>query len=138
MSLLELLTVMRRRRLTIAATAFMVVAAVALLTWSTEPTYTATARIYLSTEKPQEPVEPTDNIYLISTSDLQTYIEVMGSPLLRESITSTHRSGCRDALRRVGHHHGEHVHSRHHCYRGESGGGSQGRQRGRPTAGCGC
>ncbi len=50
------------------------------------PTYTASARVYFSTEAPRGGPGQADNIFLITTADLETYIEVMSSPLLEEAI----------------------------------------------------
>ena len=82
----EFLAILGRRWLTIVASTLIVLAATAAATLSIPPTYTATARVFFSTEAlPTEDGEP-GSTYVITSSDLQTYVEVVGSPVVRQPL----------------------------------------------------
>lgn len=87
MTLREFLAIMRHRWMTIAASALVVLAATAAATLMMTPVYTASARVYFSTEAPVDEVtgEP-GGFYVLTLNDLSTYIEVLNSPTVIEAI----------------------------------------------------
>lgn len=101
MTLREIQAVLRHRWLSITATALAGLAVAGALTRLTPPEYTATARVYFATHAPRAEAEAIDplpadgafadaslppNVFLITTSDLQTYIQVMSSPLVADAV----------------------------------------------------
>lgn len=87
MTLREFLAIMRHRWMTIVACALVVLAATAFATLSIPPTYTAHARVFFSAESVEDPeTGQQGGVYVLTQSDLNTYIEVLGSPTVQDSI----------------------------------------------------
>ncbi len=91
MTLREFLATMRHRWMTIAAATLVVLAATAAATLSIPPTYTASSRMFFSAEAPaNDETGESGGVYVLTPTDLTTYIEVLGSPqvvaAIRDSI----------------------------------------------------
>ena len=93
MTLHEFIGVLRSRWRIIAASALLVLGTAAAMTITAQPIYTATAKVYLSTEKPDEPnatqtpgQTPASSTYVITRQDLSTYAEVLTSPSVMEPL----------------------------------------------------
>ncbi|WP_341359337.1 polysaccharide biosynthesis tyrosine autokinase [Georgenia sp. M64] len=82
----EFLAILGRRWLTIAASTLIVLAAAAAATLSIPPTYTATARVFFSAESPETEDGAAGGTYVITSSDLTTYVEVVSSPVVRDPL----------------------------------------------------
>lgn len=85
MTIREFLGVLSTRWKTIIAITLLVVAAAAAVTLRTQPTYEATARIFLSTDAPTKPDESRGTVVL-TAGDLNTYVEVMGTQAVLEPL----------------------------------------------------
>ena len=92
MTLHEFMGVLRSRWRIIAVSILVVLGTAAVMTITAQPIYTATAKVYLSTEKaasevPESTGESTaKGTYVISRQDLQTYAEVLTSPTVMEPL----------------------------------------------------
>lgn len=86
MQLRDLLLILRQRWTTVVASALLVLAATAAVTWTTTPIYTASAQVYLSAldRTPEEGGAP--SVYAITRDDLNTYVAVMGSPEVQDPL----------------------------------------------------
>lgn len=85
MSLRDFLLVLRARWKVVFAATVLVVAAAAAALWQMTPTYSAQASFYLSTH--QDPTSKTKgSSYVITTSDLQTYVAVLHSPAVQDPL----------------------------------------------------
>lgn len=89
------LTLVRRRWTTLAALSLFALAVGAGTAALQTPAYSATARVYFATRSatsiPPSEASPADRsttptVFLITATDLDTYVDVMGSPLLAEAI----------------------------------------------------
>jgi capsular exopolysaccharide synthesis family protein len=84
--------VLRSRWRIIAASLLVVLGTAAVMTITAQPVYTATAKVYLSTEKAASEApgstgqSPARGTYVISRQDLQTYAEVLTSPSVMEPL----------------------------------------------------
>lgn len=87
MTLREFLAIMRHRWMTVAASALIVLAATAVATLMITPVFTASARVYFSTEAPvNQETGQTGGFYVLTQNDLNTYIEVLNSPTVLDAI----------------------------------------------------
>lgn len=93
MTLYQSLTLVRRRWTTVTAFALFALAVGASTAALQTPAYSATARVYFATRSSTSgpsatPADgsTTPSVFLITTTDLETYVDVMGSPLLEEAI----------------------------------------------------
>lgn len=93
MTIREFLGVLRARWTIVAACVLVVLGAAAGFTIMQSPVYEASAKVYLSTTRPPttgttagdaNPQEP--STYVITRSDLNTYVEVLGSPDVRDPL----------------------------------------------------
>jgi capsular exopolysaccharide synthesis family protein len=81
----DLVGVIRTRWRLIALCVLIVIGATAASTLATTPVYEATARVYLSTVKPADDKSP-GGTYAITQKDLNTYVEILGSPSVQEPL----------------------------------------------------
>lgn len=89
MTLREFLAILRHRWMTVVASALIVLAATAAATLSITPLYSASARVYLSAQAAVDPETGLrGGVYVLTQSDLNTYIEVLNSPAVRDSIAA--------------------------------------------------
>ena len=92
MTLHEFLGVLRTRWRIIAASVLIVLGTAAVMTITTQPVYTASAKVYLSTNAPPAPAtagaqrQAERGTYVISRQDLATYAEVLTSPSIMEPL----------------------------------------------------
>ncbi len=88
MTLHEFFAVLRNRWRIIAVSVLVVLGTAALMTIRTQPVYTATAKVYLSTEAAEATDGKADErgTYVISRQDLATYAEVLTSPSIIEPL----------------------------------------------------
>ena len=82
----DFLVVLRARWRTIAACALIVLGATAAYTLTLTPSYTATARIYFSATSPDIGATQSRGVYVITSQDLNTYIEVLRSPAVVDPL----------------------------------------------------
>jgi capsular exopolysaccharide synthesis family protein len=82
----DFLAILRSRWLTIALATLVVLGATTAATMSITPMYTASARVFFSAEAPPEDESRTGGTYVITTSDLSTYLEVLNSPMVMDPI----------------------------------------------------
>ena len=73
----DFLVVLRARWRTIAACALIVLGATAAYTLTLTPSYTATSRVYFSATSPDVGANQSRGVYVITSTDLNTYIEVL-------------------------------------------------------------
>lgn len=89
MTLHEFFAVLRTRWRIIAVSVLVVLGTAALMTIQVDPVYSATAKVYLSTEasvtQQASPNGP-QGTYVISRQDLATYAEVLTSPSIMEPL----------------------------------------------------
>jgi len=89
-TLREFLAILRQRWMTIAASTLVVLAATAAATLAIPPTYTASSRVFFSAEAPaDDETGARGGVYVLTPSDLTTYIEVLGSPQVTQAISDT-------------------------------------------------
>lgn len=88
MTLHEFFAVLRTRWRIIAVSVLLVLGTAALMTIRAQPVYTATAKVYLSTEaaKTADGEASDKGTYVISRQDLTTYAEVLTSPSIMEPL----------------------------------------------------
>ena len=79
MTIRQFLSVLQTRWRIIAACVLVVIGAAAYTSLTTVPVYEATARVYFSTTKPSTDSQQGGS-YVITRQDLNTYVEVLGSP----------------------------------------------------------
>ena len=83
----EFLAVLRARWRTVAACALLVLGATAAYTLTLVPTYTASARVYFSaTGGTTQQGRTSGGAYIITSQDLNTYVEVLRSPSVLEPL----------------------------------------------------
>jgi capsular exopolysaccharide synthesis family protein len=82
----DFLVVLRARWRTIAACALIVLGATAAYTLTLTPSYTATSRVYFSATSPDVGANQSRGVYVITSTDLNTYIEVLRSPAVIEPL----------------------------------------------------
>ncbi len=82
----EFLVVLRARWRTIAACTLIVLGAVAAYTLTQTPTYTASARVYFSATGGSQEKVAQQGTYIITSQDLNTYIEVLHSPAVLDPL----------------------------------------------------
>lgn len=85
MQIRDFLAVLRARWFTVACCALVVLAAASAATLSITPVYTATTRVFFSAVAPAEEDEA-GGVYVITQADLATYVDVVGSPVVREPL----------------------------------------------------
>ena len=93
----DFLVVLRARWRTIAACALIVLGATAAYTLTLTPSYTATSRVYFSATSPDVGAAQARGVYVITSTDLNTYIEVLRSPAVIDPL----RTEGADALHRL-------------------------------------
>lgn len=90
MTLHEFLGVLRTRWRIIAASALLVLGTAAVMTITAQPIYTASAKVYLSTDAPPAATGKSSqgqrSTYVISRQDLATYADVLTSPSIMEPL----------------------------------------------------
>jgi capsular exopolysaccharide synthesis family protein len=86
----DFLSVLRARWRTVTACALLVLGAAAAYTLTLTPTYTATARVYFSASggEPAAGQQPRET-YVLTSQDLNTFVEVMRSPSVLDPLRST-------------------------------------------------
>lgn len=91
MQLRDFLVVLRTRWRTVTACALLVLGATAAYTLTLVPTYTATARVYFSATggEPAQGQTVTRGAYIITSQDLNTYVEVLRSPSVLDPLRVT-------------------------------------------------
>ncbi|MDQ6897117.1 MAG: polysaccharide biosynthesis tyrosine autokinase [Actinomycetota bacterium] len=84
----DFLVVLRTRWRVVAACALLVLGATAAYTLTLVPTYTATARVYFSATggDPAPGQQSRGGPYIITSADLNTYVEVLRSPSVLEPL----------------------------------------------------
>ena len=84
----DFLAVLRARWRTVLGCALVVLGATAAYTLTLTPTYTATARIFFSATGPRagQTAQSPVGTYVITSQDLNTYIEVMNSPAVKDPL----------------------------------------------------
>ncbi len=82
----DFLVVLRARWRTIAACALIVLGATAAYTLTLTPSYTATSRVYFSATSPDVGANQARGVYVITSQDLNTYIEVLRSPAVIDPL----------------------------------------------------
>src|SRR6478735_11018143 len=82
----DFLVVLRARWRTIAACALIVLGATAAYTLTLTPSYTATSRVYVSATSPDVGANQARGVYVITSQDLNTYIEVLRSPAVIDPL----------------------------------------------------
>jgi capsular exopolysaccharide synthesis family protein len=82
----DFLVVLRARWRTIAACALLVLGATAAYTLTLTPSYTATSRVYFSATSPDTAANQGRGVYVITSADLNTYIEVLRSPAVVDPL----------------------------------------------------
>jgi succinoglycan biosynthesis transport protein ExoP len=82
----EFLVVLRARWRTIAACALVVAGSVAAYTLTQTPTYTASARVYFSATGGNQQKVAQQGTYIITSQDLNTYVEVLHSPAVLDPL----------------------------------------------------
>ena len=82
----EFLVVLRARWRMVAACTLIVLGAVAAYTLTQTPTYTASARVYFSATGGTQEKQIQQGTFVITSQDLNTYIEVMHSPSVLEPL----------------------------------------------------
>ena len=86
----EFLAVLRARWRTVAACTLLVLGATAAYTLTLTPTYTASARVYFSaTGGEAKQGQSSSGTYVITSQDLNTYVEVLRSPSVLEPLRVT-------------------------------------------------
>lgn len=85
MSLRDFLVVLRARWKVIVASTLLVLAAAAGVLWTTTPIYTASASFYLAAKDNSNSPE-NKGTYVVTTSDLSTYVAVLGSPKVMDPL----------------------------------------------------
>ncbi|RPF26400.1 polysaccharide biosynthesis tyrosine autokinase [Georgenia muralis] len=82
----DFLAILRSRWITIVLATLVVLGAATAATLSITPMYTASARVFFSAEAPSDDDGRTGGTYVITTSDLSTYLEVLNSPMVMDPI----------------------------------------------------
>jgi capsular exopolysaccharide synthesis family protein len=82
----DFLIVLRNRWRSVAACALLVLGATAAYTLTLTPNYTATARVYFSASGGDSAKTTSGGTYVITSTDLGTYIEVLQSPALLDPL----------------------------------------------------
>lgn len=82
----DFLAILRSRWITIVLAILVVLGAATAATLSITPMYTASARVFFSAEAPSDDDGRTGGTYVITTSDLSTYLEVLNSPMVMDPI----------------------------------------------------
>jgi tyrosine-protein kinase len=86
----DFLVVLRTRWRTVAACALLVLGAAAAYTLTLTPTYTATARVYFSATGGQSAQgQQNRGTYVITSTDLGTYVEVLRSPSVLDPLRAS-------------------------------------------------
>ena len=85
----DFLVVLRVRWKTILSSVLLVIGATAAATLSITPTYTATARVFLSSQGSTSQGKGNGGVYVITVQDLNTYVEVLRSPAVLEPLRET-------------------------------------------------
>ena len=85
MQIRDFLAVLRARWFTVVCCALIVLAATSAATLSVTPVYTATTRVFFSAVAPADD-EEAGGVYVITQADLATYVDVVGSPVVREPL----------------------------------------------------
>lgn len=85
MTFREFLGVLGARWRLVAASLLVVLAGAALATMAATPVYESVAKVYLSTTRPKT-ANSAAGTYVITRQDLNTYVEVLGSPSVLEPL----------------------------------------------------
>lgn len=86
MQLKEFFRILRARWRIVAASIVLSVLAATLLTLLTKPVYEARARVYLSAENDETKKGAAQGVFVLTSDDLDTYVEVLNTPAVLDPL----------------------------------------------------
>ncbi|SDB79862.1 capsular exopolysaccharide family [Raineyella antarctica] len=89
MQLRDFLAIIRARWITIVLTLLLVLAATVVTTLRIPPTYQASARVFLAASSSPKTSANAGGGYLLTSADLNTYVELLNSPVVLDPLRKT-------------------------------------------------